>query len=205
MAQQSTLLRKQLRQQRRQVNRFQHRQAEQKILAHLIRHPQFKQAKKIGLYLSAFGEIHTRGLIEYCFKHGKTVYLPLISNMNQRLVWVPINLHLYRNRRFAQHPLGMREPQHRRGIHIRDLDLLFMPLLACDMHGTRMGMGGGYYDRTLAHAPHRPVRIGLAHPFQYLPTTLNRQPWDQPLDYLLTPEKIYSFKRHHPIQLLRFA
>ena len=198
--QQTVQLRRQLRQQRRRLDIFQQRQAEQNTLKHLIKHPQFKQAQKIGIYLNAFGEIHTRKIIKYCFQQGKTVYLPLIGNMNQKLLWVPINAHLYYNRRFAKHPLGMREPMNRRGVAARQLDLLLMPLLACDVHGTRMGMGGGYYDRTLADAPQRPFRIGLAHPFQYLDDALTRQSWDQPLDYLCTPEKIYTFKRRYPIR-----
>ncbi len=43
-----------------------------------------------------------------------------------------------------------------------------MPLLACDTHGTRIGMGGGYYDRTLASAPQHPYRLGIAHDFQLI-------------------------------------
>ena len=78
--------------------------------------------------------------------------------------------------------------------HVSTLDLLIMPLLACDHRGTRIGMGGGFYDRTLATAPHRPFRLGLAHTFQYIDQTLPRQKWDQPLNGLLTSEKFYIFK-----------
>ncbi len=75
------------------------------------------------------------------------------------------------------------------------LILVLMPLLACDTHGTRIGMGGGYYDRTLASAPQRPYRLGIAHDFQLIHASLPRKNWDQPVDALLTPEYFLQFKR----------
>ena len=188
-------LRKQLRQQRRAVTRTQQQQAQQAVLQRLLRLPKFQYAKKVGLYLDAFGEIHTQRIIEYCFVQGKQVYLPMICNMNQRLVWVQISLQQYRKQRFAHHRLGMQEPRTSRGKHISHLDMLLMPLLACDTHGTRIGMGGGYYDRTLAFAPQRPYRLGIAHNFQLIHARLPRKNWDQPVDALLTPQYFLQFKR----------
>lgn len=189
-------LRKQLRQQRRAVTHNQQQQAQQAVLQRLIRLPKFQYAKKVGVYLDAFGEIHTQRIIEYCFVQGKQVYLPMICNMNQQLVWVEISRHQYINKRFSHHPLGMKEPMASRGKHVSHLDLLIMPLLACDKYGTRIGMGGGYYDRTLASAPQRPYRLGIAHDFQLIHANLPRKNWDQPLDALLTPECFLQFKRN---------
>jgi 5-formyltetrahydrofolate cyclo-ligase len=186
-------LRKQLRQQRRAVSSSQHKQTQQRVLNLLLRLPSFQQAQKIGLYLHAFGEIHTHQMIEYCFKQHKHVYLPMICNMNQQLVWVKITQQQYRNKRFSHHPLGMQEPMSGRGLHVAQLDLLIMPLLACDRYGTRIGMGGGFYDKTLASAPYRPFRLGIAHDFQLIQHRLVRESWDQPLDALLTPTKYLSF------------
>ena len=189
-------LRKQLRQQRRAVTPNQQQQAQQAVLQRLIRLPKFQYTKKVGVYLDAFGEIHTQRIIEYCFVQGKQVYLPMICNMNQQLVWVEISRHQYINKRFSHHPLGMKEPMASRGKHVSHLDLLIMPLLACDKYGTRIGMGGGYYDRTLASAPQRPYRLGIAHDFQLIHANLPRKNWDQPLDALLTPECFLQFKRN---------
>ncbi|UIP25913.1 5-formyltetrahydrofolate cyclo-ligase [Acinetobacter towneri] len=188
-------LRKQLRQQRRAVTPNQQQQAQQAVLQRLIRLPKFQYTKKVGVYLHAFGEIHTHRIIEYCFAQGKQVYLPMICNMNQQLVWVEISRHQYINKRFSHHPLGMKEPMASRGKHVSHLDLLIMPLLACDKYGTRIGMGGGYYDRTLASAPQHPYRLGIAHDFQLIHANLPRENWDQPVDALLTPECFLQFKR----------
>lgn len=189
------VLRKQLRHQRRAVSDFQQKQAQQKILQQLIRLKSFQHAKKVGVYLHAFGEINTDQIIEYCFKQHKQVYLPMICTMNQQLHWVRISLQQYRNKRFSYHPFGMQEPMAGRGVHVSTLDFLIMPLLACDIYGTRIGMGGGFYDKTLASAPNKPFRLGIAHDFQLIQQRLLREAWDQPLDALLTPSEYLSFKR----------
>ena len=190
-----SFIRKNLRSKRRSLSSFEQKQAQLDVLHHLNTLPIFHSSKKIGLYLHAFGEVHTELLIELCFKKNKQVYLPMICSMNQRLVWVKISKNQYINRRFSHHPLGTKEPMATRAKHVSPIDLLIMPLLACDRYGTRIGMGGGYYDRTLASAKHKPYRLGLAHQFQFIEHTLKRQSWDQPLDALLIPQRVYYFKR----------
>lgn len=192
---QNSQLRRTISQQRRKLSKQQQKMIESQCLKQCLQHPKFLQAKKIGVYLDAFGEVKTKRLIEYCFAQGKSVYLPMICNMNKILVWVKISHQQYRNQRFSLHPLGMREPMASRGRHISVLDVVIMPLLACDFKGTRMGMGGGFYDRTLASAFSCPHRLGLAHDFQFLDVQLNKNSWDQPLDSLITPAKTYYFKR----------
>ena len=93
-------LRKQPRKQRRQVSAYQQQQSELQILQRLRRAPEFKHATRVGIYLHAFGEIQTRKIIEYCFHQKKAVYLPMICNMNQRLVWVKVSRHQFQNKRF---------------------------------------------------------------------------------------------------------
>lgn len=187
-------LRRELRRKRRRLTCFHQRQAAQAVLSRFRRIPEIQKAKKIGLYLDAFGEIATQGLIEYCFKLNKDVYLPKICNMNQHLLWVKISRQQFYTRRFVPHCLGMLEPQ-QRGIAVKHLDVLCMPLLACDIKGMRLGMGGGFYDRTLSHAQHLPFRLGLAHDFQRLNIVLPHQPWDQQLHALCTPQSYQYFNR----------
>lgn len=195
MTQQTSTLRQQLRKQRRNLNRFQQSISSTQCLQKILNCSQFHTAQKIGLYLDAFGEIQTKKIIEQCFAQNKSVYLPMICNMNHHLVWVKISRNIYRNKRFNLHRLGMREPMASRGIHVSHLDLLIMPLLACDRYGTRMGMGGGFYDRTLASAPYKPFRLGLGHDFQYLNISLDRHAWDQALDAFICPSKSFYFRR----------
>lgn len=190
-----TTLRRNLRRQRRQVSIHQQRQSEQQVLHHLKRLPAFKSAQHIGIYLDAFGEIHTKKIMQLCFKLHKNVYLPRICPMNQHLYWVRISANQLHSQRFNLHRLGMFEPMQGRGKPVHEIDLLIMPLLACDAAGTRIGMGGGYYDKTLRRATKRPFRLALAHEFQFVDQILVRQPWDQPVNALLSPEKIRYFQR----------
>ncbi len=65
------------------------------------------------------------------------------------------------------------------------------------MQGYRLGMGGGYYDATLAFMQHRrgwrkPRLVGLAYECQRV-DTLPHEPWDMPLDAVLTERQLYRF------------
>ncbi|MDM1758549.1 MULTISPECIES: 5-formyltetrahydrofolate cyclo-ligase [Acinetobacter] len=194
MSNQNQILRKDLRTKRRKISMLEQKHSENFTLQRLIKNPKFKTAHNIGIYLHSFGELHTGKMIEYCFKHHKNVYLPLICNMNKTLRWVKISHQQYRNKRFVLHKLGMLQPMASRASHVSHLDVLLMPLLACDAVGIRMGMGGGFYDRTLASAPFKPYRLGLAHDFQFLQQRLQKNPWDQPLHALITPTKFVRFQ-----------
>lgn len=93
-----------------------------------------------------------------------------------------------------RHPLARR-------LRARRLDLLFMPLLGFDARGFRLGMGGGYYDASLAHLKpflrwRRPRVVGVAFSMQELARVPN-DPWDVPLDAVLT-DRAYRLFRAKP-------
>lgn len=185
-------LRRSLRRQRRALSTRQRQQVGAAATRRLCRQPVFQRAQHVGIYLDDFGEVPTQAMIQLCFQHGKTVYLPQVRQFDQRLLFVRINRQQYQNRRFARHRLGMLEPRQSRGQSVKKLQLLIMPLLGFDGTGTRLGMGGGYYDRTLARCPARPFRVGLAYDFQQV-ERLQRQVWDQPLDAALVAGRWLSF------------
>lgn len=188
-------LRKKIRKIRRQFNRYTLQQAQQHTLFKVLQQPEIKHKHHIGIYLDAFGEIPTQALMFELFKRKKSVYLPLICNMTQQLKWQKISLQQWRSQRFALHRLGMKQAMHTRGKNITRLDTVIMPLVLFDLKGNRVGMGGGFYDRTLAYAPHNPKRIGLAHDFQAVSHFLSIQPWDQALDMVITPTQTLHFRR----------
>ena len=182
--------RRQIRQQRRQLTAGYRQQAGRKVMQRLQYQSVFKSAKHVGVYLSAFGEVLTQPIIDACFKRHKAVYLPQIRNFDQKLVWVKINRKQWQNRRFSSHKLGMHEPR-QRGVSVNRLDLLLMPLLMFDLSGSRVGMGGGFYDRTL-WKKRKAYRLGLAYDFQQV-VHLQRQPWDQALQAVITPSRAHRF------------
>lgn len=192
---QAKKLRAEIRKKRRTLTTFELKQAQQKIVHRVMSCPQIKSTRHIGIYLDAFGEVPTGELILRLLKQGKMVYLPLVCNMNQTLRWQKISFAQWRSQRFALHPLGMKQAMHQRGQGISKLQVVLMPLVLFDLKGQRMGMGGGFYDRTLAQHPHRPYRIGLAHEFQQSPQILQMQNWDQALDAVCTTKRTLGFKR----------
>jgi 5-formyltetrahydrofolate cyclo-ligase len=71
-------------------------------------------------------------------------------------------------------------------------DIVIMPLLGFDSQGTRLGYGGGYYDRTLAHMNKTPKLIGLAFAAQEL-DSIPRDSHDVPLDAIITEAGVRHF------------
>jgi len=69
-------------------------------------------------------------------------------------------------------------------------DNVLLPMLGWDGSGYRLGYGGGFFDRTLAASERRPRVIGIAYEQAYLPT-IHPQPWDIPLDFVVTERGVY--------------
>ena len=89
---------------------------------------------------------------------------------------------------------GIKEPISTDIINADQLDILFMPLVGFDKDKNRIGMGGGFYDRTLAFKKQQkmaknPKLIGLAFDCQQV-EQLEVQEWDVPLDVIITPSQI---------------
>lgn len=89
-------------------------------------------------------------------------------------------------------PMGLREPSSP-AVDTHSIDWMLIPALACDSFGTRLGFGAGFYDRFLAAAPPllRLHTIGIITPNAWF-TQLPRDPWDIPLAFVATPEKIIT-------------
>jgi 5-formyltetrahydrofolate cyclo-ligase len=184
-------IRAQLRRKRKALSKRDRMLASRQIANRLRRQSPFKTSKHIGIYFDAFGEVPTHDITKLCYQQKKILYFPQIRNFDQKLTWIKTSHHQWKNKRFAKHFLGMKEPRQNRGHDINQLDLVIMPLLAFDDQGSRLGMGGGYYDRTL-YKKNKVHRIGLAYEFQHL-HQLNRQSWDQPLHTALTEHKTRNF------------
>jgi 5-formyltetrahydrofolate cyclo-ligase len=91
-------------------------------------------------------------------------------------------------------PYGIQEPHPElTAIAPGELELIFVPGVAFGLHGERVGMGGGYYDRFLARVPDA-IRVGLAFDFQ-LQERLEQNPWDQPMDWIVTESREYRGPR----------
>ncbi|MDC7997049.1 5-formyltetrahydrofolate cyclo-ligase [Gilvibacter sediminis] len=86
---------------------------------------------------------------------------------------------------------GIPEPLDGIEIPAQRLQVVFIPLLAYDLKGNRLGYGKGFYDRFLADCDPKVIKIGLSFfpPEQDIPN----DPTDVPLNYCISPEKVYKF------------
>lgn len=192
-------LRKSLRRQRLNLSIHTRRRVASAVVRYMRRQPNFSNAQRIGLYLDAFGEVPTGTLIQLCFKLHKTVYLPVVRSVNQPLSWSRITRHQWQNQRMMRHRFGMKQPLMQRGVSVKILDCLLMPLVGFDRQGHRLGMGGGFYDRTLAvcattgKQQTKPWRIGIAYDFQRI-EKLQSNHWDIPLHAIVTESGYRRFE-----------
>ena len=153
-------------------------------------------SRHIAAYLASDGEIDPLPLMERLWSLGKTLYLPVLAPFSVRKLWFA---RYEPGDRLVYNRFGILEPQRRRLVKPRDLDMVLTPLVAFDTAGHRLGMGGGYYDASFAFLAtrrywHKPHLCGLAYDFQKLPA-LNPSAWDIPLDAVVTEISVYMANR----------
>ena len=191
-------LRRQMRQRRRALSVIEQKKAAEDLKSRVLAMPEFMRAKRIALYLPNDGEIDPKLLIEQARKMGKTCYLPVLQPLADNRLWFVrygTDTPMTRNR------FGIPEPEikgfadkKRNRCRPQDLDLVLFPLVAFDEAGGRLGMGGGFYDRSFAFTRQRrfgkPALVGLAHECQktdYLPIA----DWDIPLQAVVSDRAVY--------------
>ena len=155
----------------------------------------FQKATRIALYLSANGELDPSPIAKISRRDSKQLYLPVLHPFRHgRLFFCGWREHA----QLQPNRFGIFEPScHGNGNRsIRSLDLILVPLVAFDTSAQRIGMGGGFYDRTLGRARggsswKRPYLIGLAHELQRVPA-ITTQRWDVQLDAIVTEAGVYG-------------
>ncbi|MGB3110815.1 MAG: 5-formyltetrahydrofolate cyclo-ligase [Psychrobacter alimentarius] len=200
-AQVSNPPRRQFTRQRRQLSDGARRNLAQAASLHLTKLQQRLPINaRVGLYYDGFGELPTQPLLDWCRRLGYLPYLPVVGSLghdDKRLRFVPIHHSKLLNIPTRIHRLGMKQNHHRRLLWASELDVIICPLVAVDLNGNRMGMGGGFYDTTLGNSYRsgvkKPLKVGWCYDFQVV-EQLARQPWDVPLDGLITPSGIRWFR-----------
>jgi 5-formyltetrahydrofolate cyclo-ligase len=189
----STDIRQLKRSQRRALSEIQQQQHSQALCQNTENLATYRNSQDIAFYLANDGEIDPHPLMEHSRHLGKNIYLPVLSPQENSLYFAPFEAdsQLELNRFNIPEPVG--HPSTWKTAE--QLELIFLPLVAFDTHGNRMGMGGGFYDRTLAFLQQedlskKPVLAGLAHEIQKVEQLLT-QNWDIPLDYIITEKQLY--------------
>ena len=177
-------LRQQIRKTRANLTALQQQQAEDSITQQALALIEAQNAQHIALYVSFDGEISTEKLIKTLWAQDKHVYLPVLHPFNPNhllfLRYLPDTLML-------KNKFGIWEPKLnvQNVLPLKELDILFTPLVAFDKQGNRLGMGGGFYDRTLQNWRNSSfIPVGLAHQCQQV-EQLPTEVWDVPLHQIL--------------------
>ncbi|HDS5480241.1 5-formyltetrahydrofolate cyclo-ligase [Serratia liquefaciens] len=185
-AQQRQNIRNQIRQRRRALTSEQQQQSSLQIAERIATHPRILAAQNIAVFLSFDGELNTRPLIERLWQLDKQVYLPVLHPFSKGNL---LFLHYTPETPLVHNRFNILEPELdvRHVLPLGSLDVVLTPLVAFDSAGQRLGMGGGFYDRTLQNWQHRgPYPIGLAHDCQQV-EQVPVEHWDIPLPEIVTP------------------
>lgn len=145
--------------------------------------PIYQQSQNLALYLASDGEVDCRWLIKRAWRDGKHCYLPVVEGSDaMRFVRYRPGAQRVRNRYHIWEPLAGDQ------ISPQALGLVIVPLVGFDSRGNRLGMGGGYYDRTFAftltNGLQLPFLLGVAHHCQQV-GSLPVQSWDVPLKQVI--------------------
>ncbi|MDZ7869765.1 MAG: 5-formyltetrahydrofolate cyclo-ligase [Rheinheimera sp.] len=188
-------IRRQVRQARQNLTPLQQQQNAAALTQQIDLIPELAAARHIALYLSNDGELDTAPLLAKLQNMGKTLYLPVLHPFCAGYL---LFQRYDANTKMTLNKFGIAEPKPDVSAILlpAQFDIIFMPLVAFDAQGQRLGMGGGFYDRTLASLPQggqKPLLIGLAHQCQQV-DAVPAEAWDVPLPMVLTPDKIWSFR-----------
>ena len=183
-------IRQQIRLRRRALTPEQQTQFALLAADRMMAYPPVLLAHTVAVFLSFDGELDTRPLIDQLWRAGKRVYLPVLHPFSPGNL---LFLHYHPSSDLVVNRLNIREPK----LDVRDvlplsqLDVLVTPLVAFDAAGQRLGMGGGFYDRTLQNwRQHRLQPVGYAHDCQQV-DALPTEQWDIPLPAVITPSKTW--------------
>lgn len=156
----------------------------------------FKQLDKLNIWklkhyhifisILKYNELDTSSIINKLKSEQKIIIVPKISN--NELVHIAIN----DETEFGLNEFGIKEPNDGNHFIIENLDIIFIPLLAFDIEGHRVGYGKGYYDRFLKLTKNSTLKIGLSF-FDPINKILDIDDNDVKLDYCVTPKQVHKF------------
>ncbi|MGA1842488.1 MAG: 5-formyltetrahydrofolate cyclo-ligase [bacterium] len=171
------------------------RQGKSLLIANrLLNLDEFRKAKTCLLYASFRSEVITEHLIPLILREEKRLAFPIIDKKSNRLLLSEIKNGI---EDLIPSTYGIKEPMPERArlISVDEIDLFLIPGVAFDLSGTRLGFGGGYYDRLLAKIQKKPI-MALAYEIQ-ITSNLPCGPFDIKMKKIITESRVIDCERCH--------
>ena len=144
---------------------------------------------KLAFYMAKEKEASLSKAIGKSFVEGKNVYLPKTWTQERRLTFHRV----YSFSDLVPGPFGLLEPNPKNEeADLGSLNVIFIPGLAFDVKGFRLGYGGGFYDRVLKETS--AIKVGVCYSFQ-LVGSLPVEPHDVPVNLILTEDGIIQCQK----------
>ena len=159
--------------------------ASEAIFEKVVHASYFQRTRRIGCYLSLPDEVDTWRIIARAWRMKKRIFAP-VTRRNRLLEFREVTPETD----LVRDDFGLLMPDKGDVIAAHKLDLVLTPLVAFDDNRQRIGMGGGYYDRTFSFLRGRrqllkPKLVGLAFACQKVPEIV-ASPWDIRLYCIIT-------------------
>lgn len=139
-----------------------------------------KPNQAVALFIAHGGEPDLMPVMHSLLDSGRAVYLPVLAGESLTFHRFDPNQALIPNR------FGILEPSDQPTIEVQSLDWVMMPLVGFSSAGGRLGMGGGFYDRTLAGVSRDgPIKAGVAYAMQQV-DSLPTEAWDVTMDVIIS-------------------
>lgn len=153
--------------------------------------PAYLQSRTVLLYASFGSEVNTWPLIDDCLARGVRTVLPRVDKKEGKLVLYQIP----DGEALRPGQFGIAEPESRADMLVlpAEIDFVFVPGLAFDRSGARVGYGRGFYDRLLAGC--RAVSAGLCYREQ-LAHGIPCEPHDRRVQIIITDEGVIDCHGH---------
>ncbi|MGN6647961.1 MAG: 5-formyltetrahydrofolate cyclo-ligase [Cytophaga sp.] len=179
---------------RKELSTGEIRENSKSIAETFIKSDLWKNCTVIHIFISIpdKAEIDTSFLIDFFFEQHPEIKIctSIIDTNGQDLLHTCITP----STTYIPNRWNIPEPVERLAVHEQDIDLVLLPLLAFDSKGNRVGYGKGFYDRFLQNCKSEVIKVGLSF-FRPTDELIEADTWDVPLDYGISPDQLYAFKK----------
>lgn len=177
------LLRAEIIKKRQNMTEMEFKKYSFEVFNNIINWQLFKDKNNLMFYYSFRNEVDTLEIIEECFRCGKNVFLP--KTIKETTTILPCKIDSILDLEKGEY--GIMEPPQRKIFPKNDIDIVFVPGVAFDRKGYRIGYGAGYYDRFLRD--YKGIKVGICFEFQVMENVFQEE-HDVSMDYLITERGI---------------